>query len=168
MQLWLRKENVLSREKKKGLVGELMEIINIFVMAIVLALVIVQFIRPTRVDGLSMYPTLDNNDYLIINRVTRYTGVERGDIVVFDSSMEINSLNKEKSIFKKIVDFALQDDRNTKDLVKRVIAVGGDHLQVSNNEVRVNGKLLTEDYVSQGNRTEGNIDTVIPKEKFGQ
>ena len=85
MQLWLRKENVLSREKKKGLVGELMEIINIFVMAIVLALVIVQFIRPTRVDGLSMYPTLDNNDYLIINRVTRYTGVERGDIVVFDS-----------------------------------------------------------------------------------
>lgn len=164
MQLWLRKENVLSREKKKGLVGELMEIINIFVMAIVLALVIVQFIRPTRVDGLSMYPTLDNNDYLIINRVTRYTGVERGDIVVFDSSMEINSLNKEKSIFKKIVDFALQDDSNTKDLVKRVIAVGGDHLQVSNNEVRVNGKLLKEDYVSQGNRTEGNIDTVIPKE----
>lgn len=163
MQLWLRKENVLSREKKKGLVGELMEIINIFVMAIVLALVIVQFIRPTRVDGLSMYPTLDNNDYLIINRVTRYTGVERGDIVVFDSSMEINSLNKEKSIFKKIVDFALQDDSNTKDLVKRVIAVGGDHLQVSNNEVRVNGKLLKEDYVSQGNRTEGNIDTVIPK-----
>ena len=63
MQLGLRKENVLSREKKKGLVGELMEIINIFVMAIVLALVIVQFIRPTRVDGLSMYPTLDNNDY---------------------------------------------------------------------------------------------------------
>ena len=86
MQLGLRKENVLSREKKKGLVGELMEIINIFVMAIVLALVIVQFIRPTRVDGLSMYPTLDNNDYLIINRVTRYTGVERGDICLLYTS----------------------------------------------------------------------------------
>jgi len=153
----------LSKDKKKGLVEELMEIINIFVMAIVLALVIVQFIRPTRVDGLSMYPTLDNNDYLIINRISRYTGVDRGDVVVFDSSMEINSLNKEKSTFKKVVDFVLQDDSNTKDLVKRVVAVGGDHLQISNNEVRVNGKLLEEGYISEGNVTEGNIDVVVPK-----
>src|SRR3712207_5204123 len=140
-----------------------MEIINIFVMAIVLALVIVQFIRPTRVDGLSMYPTLDNNDYLIINRISRYTGVDRGDIVVFDSSMEINSMNKEKSTFKKVIDFVLQDDSNTKDLVKRVIAVGGDHLQISNNEVRVNGKLLDERYISEGNVTEGDMDLVVPK-----
>lgn len=153
----------MSKDKKKGLVEELMEIINIFVMAIVLALVIVQFIRPTRVDGLSMYPTLDNNDYLIINRISRYTGVDRGDVVVFDSSMEINSLNKEKSTFKKVIDFVLQDDSNTKDLVKRVIAVGGDHLQISNNEVRVNGKLLEEGYISEGNVTEGNIDVVVPK-----
>lgn len=153
----------MSKDKKKGLVEELMEIINIFVMAIVLALVIVQFIRPTRVDGLSMYPTLDNNDYLIINRISRYTGVDRGDVVVFDSSMEINSLNKEKSTFKKVVDFVLQDDSNTKDLVKRVVAVGGDHLQISNNEVRVNGKLLEEGYISEGNVTEGNIDVVVPK-----
>lgn len=153
----------MSKDKKKGLVEELMEIINIFVMAIVLALVIVQFIRPTRVDGLSMYPTLDNNDYLIINRISRYTGVDRGDVVVFDSSMEINSLKKEKSTFKKVVDFVLQDDSNTKDLVKRVVAVGGDHLQISNNEVRVNGKLLEEGYISEGNVTEGNIDVVVPK-----
>ena len=153
----------MSKDKKKGLVEELMEIINIFVMAIVLALVIVQFIRPTRVDGLSMYPTLDNNDYLIINRISRYTGVDRGDIVVFDSSMEINSMNKEKSTFKKVIDFVLQDDSNTKDLVKRVIAVGGDHLQISNNEVRVNGKLLDERYISEGNVTEGDMDLVVPK-----
>lgn len=163
----LGKENDLSRRnkkaKKKGLVGELVEIINVFIMAIIFAVLIVQVIRPTRVDGLSMYPTLDNNDYLIINRISRYTGVERGDVVVFDSSMEINSLKKNKSTFKTIVDFTLQDDSNTKDLVKRVIAVGGDHIQISDNQVKVNGKLLDEKYVSEGNRTEGNIDAVVPK-----
>ena len=121
----------MSRVEKKGFMYEVKEIIKVFLMAAILAVVIVQVIRPTRVDGLSMYPTLENSDYLIINRISRYTGVKRGDIVVFDSYMPIKNLNtQEKSTAKKVLDFILQDDSSTKDLVKRVIAVGGDRITI--------------------------------------
>nr|WP_314277510.1 signal peptidase I [uncultured Peptostreptococcus sp.] len=157
----------MSRVKKRGFIHELIEIIKVFIMAAVLAILIVQVIRPTRVDGLSMYPTLENSDYLIINRVSRYTGVSRGDIVVFDSYMPLNSVvDQKKSTSKKILDFILQDDSNTKDLVKRVIAVGGDHISIKNGVVKVNGKEINEDYISKDNYTEGDIDTVVPKGKL--
>ncbi|WP_235899029.1 signal peptidase I [Peptostreptococcus porci] len=153
----------MRSEKSKGLFHEIFELIKMFVMAIVLAMIIVQFIRPTRVDGLSMYPTLDNNDYLIINRISRYTGVERGSIVVFDSTMPINTTSAEKSSVSKIMDFILQDDSSTKDLVKRVIAVGGDHIVIKDGVVKVNGETLKESYMSSDNVTEGTIDTVVPE-----
>ncbi|WP_278336024.1 signal peptidase I [Peptostreptococcus faecalis] len=159
----LRKETALRPESKGGFLYEIWEIIKIFVMAIILAAVLVQVIRPTKVDGLSMYPTLDNNDYLIINRISRYTGVKRGDVVVFDSSMPISSTESEKSGVKKVIDFILQDDSNTKDLVKRVIAVGGDHIEIKNGIVQVNGKKMHEKYVSSDNYTDGDIDTVVPE-----
>lgn len=152
-----------SSVERKGIIRELWEIIKIFIMAIVLAVIIVQFIRPTRVDGLSMYPTLDNNDYLIINRISRYTGVKRGQIVVFDSSMPTGVSQGEKSAFRKAVDFILQDDSDTKDLVKRVIAIGGDHIVIKNGVVKVNDKILNETYISADNKTEGYIDTIVPK-----
>lgn len=156
----------MSHKNKKGCLGEIFEIIRVFVMAIVLAMVIVQFVRPTRVDGISMYPTLDNNDYLIINRISRYTGVKKGDIVVFDSDMPISTQSKSKSTIRNTMDFVLQDDSQTKDLVKRVIAVGGDKIQIKNGVVRVNGQAIEESYVSPGNRTDGNIDTVVPQGKL--
>lgn len=110
-----------------------------------------------------MYPTLDNNDYLIINRISRYTGVDRGDVVVFDSDMPINAGEYKKSNAKKLLDIVLQDDSNTKDLVKRVVAVGGDHITIKNGIVKVNDQRISEPYISHGNITEGNIDTIVPE-----
>lgn len=157
----------MGDKEKRGFVREVFEVVKIFIIAIILAVVIVQFIRPTRVDGLSMYPTLDNNDYLIINRLSRYTGVKRGTVVVFDSTMPVNSYEtSKKSAGKKVLDFILQDDSDTKDLVKRVIAVGGDHLVIKDGVVLVNGKKLDEPYVSKDNYTEGNIDTIVPKDTY--
>lgn len=154
----------MSQEGKKGLLHEVVEIIKLFFMAIILAVIIVQFIRPTRVDGLSMYPTLDNNDYLIINRISRYTGVKRGNIVVFDSTLPIDAnTGDKKSITKKMLDFVLQDDSNTKDLVKRVIAVGGDRIKIKNGVVSVNDTVLKESYISSDNYTDGDIDKVVPE-----
>ncbi|CAK7031038.1 MAG: Signal peptidase I U [Peptostreptococcus russellii] len=153
----------MSQRAKKGFLGEIWEVIKILLMAVVLSMVIVQFIRPTRVDGLSMYPTLDNNDYLVINRISRYTGVNRGDVVVFDSDMPINAVSDQKNTAKKVLDFVLQDDSNTKDLVKRVIAVGGDHITIKDGVVKVNDQRISEDYISEGNITEGNIDTIVPE-----
>lgn len=125
---------------------EAIEWIKIIATALVFAFIITQFIRPTLVKGESMYPTLEENDYLIINRMSyKFGEPKRGDIIVFSTDL-------------------LQDDGTPKDLVKRVIAVEGDHIKIENSNVYVNDKLIEEPYIHD-NYTEGVIDMVIPEGK---
>lgn len=154
--------------KKSGFIHEIWEFVKMIVMAVVLACVIVQFIRPTTVDGISMYPTFENKDYLLINRISHYTGVKRGQVVVFDSFIEDDSMPTSgfKAMIEKPLSFVLQDDGSTKDLIKRAIAIPGDHLVIKDGVVSVNGKAIDEPYVSDGNYTEGNIDITIPEGKI--
>ncbi|MBO3444396.1 signal peptidase I [Clostridium sp. CCUG 7971] len=125
---------------------EAIEWIKIIATALVFACIITQFVKPTLVRGESMYPTLEENDYLIINRMSYRVGEpEKGDIIVFSTAL-------------------LQDDGSPKDLVKRVIAVEGDHIKIENSNVYINDKLIKEPYIHD-NYTEGAIDMVIPKGK---
>lgn len=125
---------------------EAIEWIKIIATALVFAFIITQFIRPTLVRGESMYPTLEENDYLIINRISYKIGEPKpGDIIVFGTNL-------------------LQDDGKKKDLVKRVIAVEGDHIKIENSQVYVNDELLDEPYIHD-NYTEGSIDMIIPEGK---
>ncbi|MEG0855392.1 MAG: signal peptidase I [Terrisporobacter sp.] len=132
----------MSEKVKK----EIIEWIKVFALAIVFAFVITQFIKPTLVRGDSMYSTLEEGDYLIINRMSyKFGEPEPGDIIVFESDLQ-------------------QEDGTSKDLVKRVIGVGGDSVKIENSKVYVNGKELNEPYI-HNEITEGDIDTVIPKGK---
>lgn len=130
----------MSEKVKK----EIFEWIKVFALAIVFAFLITQFIKPTLVRGESMYSTLEEGDYLIINRMAyKFGEPERGDIIVFESNLQ-------------------QDDGTSKDLVKRVIGIGGDTVKIENSKVYVNGEELNEPYIGD-EITEGNIDTVVPE-----
>lgn len=113
------------------------------VISLIIALIITTFIRPTLVKGYSMYPTLEENDYLIIERIP-YTTHEpsKGDIIVFKSELT-------------------QDDGKEKDLVKRVIGLPGDKIKVVDGKVSVNDIELKEEYIN-GDFTDGYIDTIVP------
>jgi signal peptidase I len=125
---------------------ELIEWIKTIVVAVVIALVITNFIaRPTLVKGYSMYPTLDQYDYLIINKIPYMIHEpERGDIVVFKSHLKTLE-GKEK------------------DLIKRIIGIPGDHVQVTEGKVFVNEEELEEPYIN-GNYTPGEVDTIVPED----
>lgn len=132
----------MSEKVKK----EIIEWIKVFALAIVFAFVITQFIKPTLVRGDSMYSTLEEGDYLIINRMSyKFGEPKHGDIIVFESDLQ-------------------QDDGSSKDLVKRVIGVGGDTVKIQNSKVYVNGSEISEPYI-HNEVTEGNIDTVVPEDK---
>ena len=94
--------------------------------AIVLVLLFSFFFRIIQVDGESMVPTLDNGDKLIVWGA----GYEpqRGDVVIVDSYTSYG-----------------------KPLVKRVIAKGGDTIDIDyqNGTVTVNDELLIEDYIAE-------------------
>lgn len=91
------------------------------------------FFRTASVDGESMIPTLQNNDQLIISDFLYKP--QSGDIIVFDS---------EKTLEKA--------------LVKRVIATEGQTVSVNAaaGQVTVDGKVLSEDYIAETTRVEGN------------
>ncbi len=123
---------------------EIIEWGKVIITALVFAFIITQFIRPTLVRGESMYPTLVENDYLIINRMAYKLGKPKdGDIIVFKTDL-------------------LQDDGKPKDLVKRVIATEGQHIKIEDSKVYVDNKLLDEPYIHD-NYTSGDIDMVIPE-----
>lgn len=131
----------MSEKVKK----EIFEWIKVFALAIVFAFIITQFIKPTLVRGDSMYSTLEEGDYLIINRMSyKFKEPQHGDIIVFESDLQ-------------------QEDGKSKDLVKRVIGVEGDRVEIKNSKVYVNGKELDEPYIHDEN-TDGDIDTVVPKD----
>lgn len=166
-----KKENEKKEQENKGAFSTIKEWVGIIATALIIAGIVVQFVRPTRVDGESMLSTLQDRDYLIVNTIKYKIGKpQRGDIIIFDTDMPLDGFSdlsiETRNPVRRAMDFVLHDDSRGKDLVKRVIAVEGDHIQISNGEVRVNGKLLNETYLDEGMYTEGEIDMVIPEGKL--
>ena len=111
------------------------------VLLVVLLLVVSFFIKPIIVEGVSMLPTLESKDYLIVSKQSYNFGEpERGDIVVFPH---------DEGIDEKLY-------------VKRVIGLPEDHIVIEDGNVYINNKKLNEDYIAE-NYTSGDIDLVIPK-----
>lgn len=125
--------------------SELIEWAKSISVSIVLAMAITLVVQPTTVSGESMYPTLKDNDYLFINKlIYEVEGPKRGDIIVFKTELIDDKSSKKKS------------------LVKRVIALPGEHIVIKNSEVYIDGELLNESYI-KGVYTSGDIDIIVPE-----
>ena len=127
-----------AKPRRKSLIREYGEAIFI---AVLLALVIRQFaVQAFTIPSGSMMDTLLIGDYILVNKFLfgaeipftdfHLPGLRtpaRGDIIVFKYP---------------------QDE--SRDFIKRIIAVGGDTVQVRDNQVWLNGKLAVESYVRPG------------------
>ena len=123
------------------------EWIKDIVIAIVIALIILFFIKPTIVREHSMENTLSDGDYLFVCRQSYklFGGEpEYGDIIVFSSNLE-TVMGADKL------------------LIKRVIGVPGDTINISDGVVYRNGEALTEDYTKDG-YTASYMDYVVVPE----
>jgi signal peptidase I len=106
----------------KSLLGEVLEVV---VLALGLYLVITVAVQTVHVIGLSMYPTLDNDDYLIATKLDyRFHAPQRGDIIIMRDPYD-----------------------PTKDFIKRVVALPGERLLIKDGHVYINGRLLSEPYL---------------------
>ncbi len=123
----------------------LIEIALIIGIAFQLALLIRLFVIPTAISGNSMEPGIHDKDYVLANRqVTGSEELQRGDIILFRSHL------KDESQQEKV-------------LIKRVIAVPGEQVQVTGGKVYINGEALEEDYIKDGT-TDGEIPKVTVPE----
>ena len=107
------------------------EFIKDIIIAIIIVAVITVIIKPTIVKESSMEPTLYENNYLIINKLSYFHKDHPGygDIIVFKSDLE-----KTDGTGKKL-------------LIKRVIGVEGDTMTIQDGKVYRNGELLDEPYI---------------------
>src|SRR6202165_2795426 len=105
----------------------LREVFEVVVLAVILYFGISFAVQAVHVEGLSMYATLDDNDYLIANKIDyRLHSPQRGDIIILRPPTD-----------------------NSKDFIKRIIAMPGERLLISDGIVYINGHKLDEPYLPE-------------------
>ena len=142
-------------------IKNVLEWVYCIVIAFVLALLFRYFIgTPTIVRQRSMYPTLQENQRLVLNRTFRFGNSlpKKGQIITFeaptrsyeawevDQSNPVAIYNNEpQGIFNKFVYHVLELTKRS--YIKRVIGLPGDHVKIENGSVYINGELLEEEYL---------------------
>ena len=160
-------------------IKEVFEWIYCIIIALVLALLFRYFIgTPTVVQQRSMYPTLKENQRLLLNRTFRITGkdIKVGDIITFEAPSECytrynvsqsNPVAKYEyefeNIFQKFIYYVIEKTKTS--YIKRVIAVEGNHVEIKDNKIYINGNELEEEYLSNDVVTESQVftDFIVPE-----
>ena len=150
-------------------VKNILEWIYCIIIAVVIAILIKYFVgTPTIVKQTSMWPTLEQNDRLILNRLPRTFGEmpERGDIITFEApsnnstgltAEEIDNPiakydNEPTTWWGKFTYHVLEIGKES--YIKRVIALTGEHVEIKDGKVYINGEELNEPYLTDDVITE--------------
>ncbi len=105
----------------------------VFLVVILLILVGKFWLTMFFVDGLSMYPTLNNKELAILKKSAYANNTpQRGDVVAVK----------------------YPGDPDNKRYIKRVIGLPGEKIEIKNGEVHINDKKLSEPYLEDGVATE--------------
>src|SRR4051812_8235790 len=116
------------------------------VIALAIAAFFIIFLyQPVKVEGTSMLPGLEDQERIFINKfVYAWEPISRSDIIVFRYPRD-----------------------PSKSYIKRVIAVGGDHVVIDKGRVYVNGDLLREPYVpAQFLDFRSYPETIVPENSY--
>lgn len=120
---------------------EIKEWIYTILIAIVLVIFIRTFLLDSRiVPSSSMEPSIVPDDRLFVQKITHHiSGLERGDVVVFSPPPESGL---------------------TDDLIKRLIALPGDTVEVKDGKLYLNGEPQEESYILESINYEYPLTTV--------
>lgn len=112
----------------QGWPREMWEWFKMMAVALILVVLVHQYLfHVSAVRGNSMQPTLEEGEWLFINKTLRYAGsLQRGDIVVLREPADA--------------------EEGPTYLVKRVVAVAGDEVHIRRGKLYVNGKEADEPY----------------------
>jgi signal peptidase I len=125
--------------------GRIVKILRDWTIVVVLALFAAFVVRTFLlqqfyISGPSMETTLFQNNRVLVNKMSyRFSGVGRGDVVVFDR-VTSNGVS------------VVHDD-----LIKRVIGLENETIEIKDCVVYINGNSLTENYLDRNALTESDL-----------
>ncbi|NJL97041.1 signal peptidase I [Candidatus Gracilibacteria bacterium] len=140
-----RNSGEITKKIHPNLRFEIREYIFYFLKVFVLVAIVFTFIRtsvfyPTSVDGISMNPTLNQNDIIYIDLFTsKFSDYKRGDVVIV----------RPPEIFERTGEL----------YIKRVIGLPGEKVGFDNGQVQIyndnypNGIVLNESYITDDIQT---------------
>lgn len=136
----MKLEETIQKQKK----SVFLEYIKVIVVTLLVTYTLLYFFQISRVYGTSMLPNYHEGEIVIVEKVFYKNGKPSyNDIVVVDY---INEAQDETFI------------------IKRVIGVGGDHIEIKDNQLYRNGERVEEAYINEVMKTE-NMVADIPEGK---
>ena len=104
----------------------LIDTFKLVIVVFIILFLMIYVVSVTQVVGSSMIPNLHDGDVLILSKANyRIFDVKRGDIISLDYE-------------------------DTKYLIKRVIGLPGDDIDIVDNQLYINGEVYKEDYLDEG------------------
>ena len=143
----------------------LYELPGLLLAALVVAVLIKTFIvQPFYIPSGSMIPTLEVDDRVMVSKVNGLFGeIERGEILVFENPYRVE---EDESVPEAVVRSVLEAlgirTSPYDDLVKRVIALEGEEVEIIDNQVYIDGFAIDEPYLQPGTMMPDFGPQVIP------
>lgn len=134
----LPQEQLTRKERFKNIIRTALIVILGAFLGLLVRMYLLEIVQ---VNGLSMYPTLNHNDKLMLNKMSH--SYDRRDIVVL--------IGKETT-------------HRENDIIKRIIGVAGDKIEFKENKLYLNDELLEEDYIPQGEHYYEDKVVLVPED----
>lgn len=112
--------------EKEDLKKSLFEYVKVIIFTIVITFGVLYFIQISRVVGSSMEPTYHHGNIILVDKVF-YKQPAYNDIVVVEYPVSINE----------------------QQIIKRIVGLPGDHIEMKDNQLYRNSELLKEDYINE-------------------
>lgn len=163
----------MEQEKKKTIIREIFDWIALIFAAVIIASVIQsELFALTEVNMSSMRDTLDPGDKLIMNKLSyAFSEPERGDIIIFLKDEPVNGVIGRAHIYVTDIIKKFNGQFRSNRLIKRVIGLPGDEIEIVDNVLYLNGEAIEEDYARidpvQGIVLNGNMEKItVPENKL--
>ena len=131
--------------EKNDFKKSLFEYIKVIIITVVLTLGVLYFVQISRVVGSSMEPTYHNGDIILVDKFFYKRGQPAyNDIVV--------------------VKYHVAEGEDQ--IIKRIVGLPGDHLEMKDNQLYRNGQLLNENYINEAMIQNEDFSYDIPEGKI--
>lgn len=129
---------------KEEIKKSLLEYIKVILITVVVTFSVLYFVQISRVIGSSMEPTYHNGNIILVDKVFYKRG---------------------KPSYNDIVVVKYHVSEGEDQIIKRIVGLPGDHIEMKDNQLYRNGKLLKEDYINEPMVNNDDFSYDIPEGK---